>query len=206
MCADSSRSFPHQVLWRKLRRRYYLDGFAVFGGMFVLPPALCGVAWLCHGPISRWLTFGFGILWFLTCTFMMLAMSLSLIATRRQGKILPLMRFTLLWYILVNASTMIVLLIGRVDAAIYLSFGLLGLSGLWSGRASVRNTVLPLMAALALCLGFAAHSVWLVIPLLLLHYLQPWRVRPSLLEEMRRRPTRMEYLARSREQCAAGAG
>lgn len=206
MRAESSPSFLHRALWRKLRRRYFVDGLMLFGGAFVLPPALCGVAWLFHGPLAHWLTFSFGVLWFLTYTFITLVTSFSLWALARQGKLTPSKKFTLLWYVLVNAAAILALLLGRVDAALYLTFGLSALSGLWGGHASLRNTLPSLMVALALCLAFAAHAAWLVIPLLLLHYLQPWRVRPSLQEEIRRRPTCSEYVTRSRERCAAGGG
>lgn len=205
MTTDPSRSYPHRALWRKLRRRCFLDGSTLFVGALVLPSALCALAWLSHGPLSRWLVVCFGILWFVISMFGMLAMSIGLMVARRQDKVAPANQFALLWYILVNAVTMIALLFGRVDWAFYLTFGLTGLSGIWSGQATVRSFALPLLIRAALCLAFAAHAVWLLIPLLVLHYL-PSRGRPALTELVRHRPTRTEYLAKSREQCATGGG
>ncbi len=206
MSVQSFRSFPHLTLWRRLRRRYYLDSTTLFAGLFVLPPAFCGVAWLFHGPLSHWLAVTFGVLWFLASTFMTLAMLLCLVVMRRQSNLPARRRAMLLWQVVASSTTLLALVMGRVDAAFYFSFGGMGLTGLWDERASVRNTIPPLIVAIAVCFAFAAHAVWLVIPLLLLHNLSPWRVRPSLQEEVRRRPTRTEYLAQSRERCATGGG
>jgi len=206
MGAKSSRSFPHQALWRKLRRRYFVDGQTILYCLFVLPPVICSLAWLCNGPVSLLLTVAFGFLWFVSCTLTFLALSLSLIFRRRQNKAVPPLRFSPYWCALVMATTMIALLMRRVDWAFYLSFGFMNLSGLWNDQAARRKTVLSLVVGLALCLSFAAHAVWLVIPLLMLDCLLSWCIRPALLEELRRRPTRTEYVAHQREQCASGGG
>jgi hypothetical protein len=60
--------------------------------------------------------------------------------------------------------------------------------------------------AVALCLAFAAHLVWLLIPLFILQGWQPWRNSRPLAEEINLKPTRAEYVARQREVCAAGGG
>jgi hypothetical protein len=118
MSTEPSRSFPHNTLWRKLRRRYFFDRFSLFSGLFVYPAALCGIAWLCHGPC--WLTFCWGALWFLTNAFMTVVIVTSLVSEFRRGgqKLRPLpVRFFLVWSVLISGATIIALLMGRVDWA-----------------------------------------------------------------------------------------
>jgi hypothetical protein len=112
----------------------------------------------------------------------------------------------LVWHLTVNVAAVAALLLGRVDWAFYLAFGLSGLGNLASGRALSWRTALHLVSTLALCLAFAAHAVWVVGSLLLIQYLSLRRVRPELRQAIRQLPTRAEYVARSREACAAGGG
>jgi len=207
MSAEPSSFLPHNTLWRKLRRRYFFDRFSLFGAVFAYPAALCSVSWLLHGPL--WLTLCFGTLWFLASLFMTLAMAMSLTSGVRRGvqQLRPLsIRLTLFWSLFVNGATVIVLLMGRIDWAFYIVFGLSVLSGLGSGRTISFQTALQLVLGLALCLAFALHAVWMVVALLLLQFLRPWRFRPELREAIRQKPTRAEYVARSREACEAGGG
>jgi len=195
----------HASVWRRLRRRCYLDMPEALTGVFALPAALCTVAWMIHSDALRRVVFAFGALWVLVVAFTGAMAALGLVVMIWAGKLAaPMLRSTP-WYLCVSLATIVALLLGRVDAAFYLTYGATGLCALWFDRVTVRATVAPLAASLALCGAFAAHAVWAVIPLLLVYHLRPWRAS-SLLDEIRRRPTRAEYLAKRREQCAAGGG
>jgi hypothetical protein len=50
---DPLRSFPHNTIWRRLRRRWLIDRFTLFGVALACPRILCSVMWLLHGPFAR---------------------------------------------------------------------------------------------------------------------------------------------------------
>jgi hypothetical protein len=207
MGAEPYPSFPHNTLWRKLQRRYFLDRFSIVGAVFACPPALCSVSWLLHGPL--WFTLFCGACWFLTSLFMTFLMALGLISQIRRSVPQPHpfpSRLMLFWTVCVHLSTLIALLSGRVDWAFYITFGLSEWSGVWSSRAQPLQATLRFLFALALCLAFAKHAAWMVVSLLIIQFLRSWCFRPKLREAIRRLPTRAEYVDRSREACAAGGG
>jgi hypothetical protein len=207
MSAEPYPSFPHNTLWRKLQRRTFMDRFTTVGAVFACPPALCSVSWLLHGPL--WLTVCFGACWFLTSLLMTFVMAMGLISLTRRGvpQTGPLpRRLMLFWPACIHFSTLAALLMGRIDLAFYVAFGLSELSGLWSDRTKPLKTVLRFLGALALCIAFAEHATWLVVSLLILQTVPLWSFRPKLREAIRQLPTRAEYVVRSREACAAGGG
>lgn len=113
---DLFRFFPHNTVWRRLRRRFFVDRFTLFGVALACPPALCSVVWLLHGPL--WLTICLGALWISSSLFMTTTLAIGLVfkAGRddhksRSGSIRP----AIVWHLSVNVATVIVLLMGRVD-------------------------------------------------------------------------------------------
>ncbi len=208
MSAEPPQSFPHNALWRKLRRRYFVKSFpTLFGGAMFLLPAICGVTWLWRGPLWPWLTVGIGILWALwSAFFALMMMSVLTQQAGRGASLTPSQRTGFLFSGLVNGIVPLALLMGRVDWAFYSTFGLTYLSELWNHGNPIQRRMLRLALAATLCLAFAAHAAWLVVLLLLLNALQSQGRRTSLTEQIRLRPTRAEYVTRNREACAAGGG
>jgi len=204
---DPLRSFPHNTIWLRLRRRWLIDRFTMFGVALTCPPMFCGVMWLLHGPV--WLIICTGTLWVLSNLFVAATIALGLVfkASRsRQGARSGSVRVALLWQLFVTLATVIALLFGRVEWAVYASFGLASLGGLMNVRALSWRSAAQMALAIALCIAFAAHAAWAAVCLLLLQYLPFRRLRPDLRQAIRLLPTRVEYVARSREACSAGAG
>jgi len=176
------------------------------GAAFMLPPAICGVSWLLHGPL--WLTVTAGVIWGIYSLAFALSMTLVLVVTSKaRPQALSLStRLSHLCMLILQVATLLALLTGHIDWAFYMMFGLLNLTSLLGSRTLSFEGALNIASGAAVCLAFAYHVVWLIIPLLLLQYLQSWIFKPSLKEAITKLPTRAAYLARSREACGEGGG
>ncbi|MCW3051966.1 MAG: hypothetical protein JWN14_1136 [Chthonomonadales bacterium] len=202
----SDPSFPHNTWQRRLRRRNSLDYTQLLGVAFMLPPAICSLSWLLHGPL--WLTFATGVLWGIFILAITASMTLGLVVTSKaRPQTLPFSaRLNLLCMIILQVATLLALSSGHVDWAFYLMFGLPNLTSLLRSQTLSFDSARNIVFGVALCLAFAHHVAWLIIPLLLLQYLQSWFFKPGLKEMITKLPTRAEYLERSREACSTGGG
>jgi len=202
----SEPSFPHNAWQRRLCRRHSLDYTQLLGVAFMLPPAICSVSWLLHGPL--WLTLVMGVLWGTSLLVITASMTLAFVVTGKvRPQALPLStRLNLLGMIVFQVATLLALLTGHIDWAFYLMFGLLNLTGLLRGQTLSFEAARNIVFGAALCLAFAHHVAWLILPLVFLQYLQSWIIKPRLRERIKGLPTRVEYLERSREACGSGGG
>jgi hypothetical protein len=200
----SELSFPHNTWQRRLRRRFNPDYTQLTGVALMLPPAICSVSWLTHGPV--WLTLATGVIWGLFLLVLTAMLTVGLVATgkARPEAVPPSTRWNLLSMIVLLGATLLALLTGHIDWAFYLMFGLLNLTTLLKSRALSFESAWTIVCGAAVCLAFAYHVAWLIIPLLLLQYLQSWIIKPGLRERITKLPTRAEYVQRSREACAGG--
>jgi len=149
-----------------------------------------------------------GILWGLFSLMLTFTMTVSLVVTTRaRPQALPLStRLNLICMLVLQVATLFSLVTGHIDWAFYLMFGLSNLTSLLRSKTLSFESALSIVFGAALCLAFAHHMAWLILPLLLLECLQSWIFRPGLRERIKRLPTRAEYLERSREACGSGGG
>ncbi len=201
---DSARSFPHNTIWRRLRRRCFIDWFTLIGVALISPPMLCSAAWIFHGPV--WLIVCFGASWAFSKLFTATMVLVGMFAAGqiRNGSRIVVLQFGLVWQLIVIAATIVALLLGRIEWAIYCEFGLAYLPALVNVRTITWQSAVKAASSLAICVSVAAHAVWPAVCLLLVQFLPERRSRPSLEKVIRKLPTRAEYVDRKREACSTG--
>jgi len=205
MSAEPSALRSHNRLWRRLRRRHFFDGLSVIGPVVICPPAICCVSWLLQGPL--WVTVICGVLWALINLTMTLITTFTLVLLMRQGAPRQYSVPTcsnVAWPLFFFGATLVALLLGRVDWAFYISFGISPLSGLSKIWPISLSKALHLMLAAALCLAFAKHTVGIFLSLILLEFLRQLCTRPTVREVLTRKSTRAEHVARIRDLSGGG--
>jgi len=204
MSAKPDRPFDHNTLWRKFRRRYWMHPIWLLPWLLedlaFLIPALCMVAWMLRD--AGWQRLGDFLrgLWLIGSVAGLLFGLLSLWMRRRYSRRFasrPLPAMPVLPYV-IYALTAISLMQGRIDLAVYATFGLAALPKLQKNRSTA-------LLDLALTGAFALNAIWAVVVLLALRLFKQ-NQQPDFLEIIRQKPGRMEFVREAREQCAAGGG
>ncbi|HLV80365.1 MAG TPA: hypothetical protein VKT32_08785 [Chthonomonadaceae bacterium] len=172
-----------------------------------LVPALCMIAWMLKDSGWQWLFDFLRDLWLLRSIGGLLFGLFFLWVRGRYGKRLaarPLSLLAALPYVICGL-TALALLQGRIDLAVYATFGLTALYRIWHGRQEEQFNPGAAIIDVALIAAFALNAVWAVVALLALHLFRQ-TASSGLQEEIRQKPGQMEYVHRAREQCAAGGG
>lgn len=195
----------YKSLSRRLRRRFHVPLFFLLMQFSTLVPVVCAVAWMLRDAGWGWLAFLTGVLWFFGSILTSLPVLLSLTARRQNRQESPLPLSFWFTYILPRLLTAMALLVGRVDVAVVVAalFDILEMlihkDGITASDAALVGRKAAALAA------FVYNAVWLFVPLVVYEFLG--KLRPlSLLDSLRSKPTRAEYVEQTREACEAGGG
>ena len=208
---------PHNMLWRKIRRRWWFGPFplSLFVTVMYIVPPLCIVAWLWKdvsgellAQVMRWLWFMCTLSVFLPSVLMLLCLKAARPGRPVDSWIADRERFLkLLLSVLCQSLTLVALLCGRIDCAALSSYGATTISTLWDclSRKSCHALLQALYAA-AIIAAVIAKEVWLVAAGSLLSQLIKPLFKPSLREIVSQKPSRAEVVDQERRLCATGGG
>lgn len=204
----------YKSLWCKLKRRCLVPRFVLLLGLLLAPialtPALCVVAYLLRDQGWGWLVTVTSGLWLvIQGCFLLLLLLLQILRRKfKQMQTLPQTASTLLS----PFSSLIIigaLFLGRVDVAIYVSYGWGTVAAFtqWRKKGILASVVTASINGLLLA-AFVAGSLWLVLLLLSLQITwqfskTPWTALPN---ELRKKPSQREFMTKAREACVAGGG
>lgn len=208
----------HRLWWRRLRRRYPLGVFlsGAFPWWLCLPAiglflafvvAQWGiVAWMWRdrgwnnfAAFARWV-------WFFVCVLGVVTMALWLVGQLWARRLEERGRLCAFVALLVNGLGALALLMGRIDWAVAIVYGLGAANKVCNARdwklwrLSLPNAFLSLGVVTA----FFAGWPWIVAACLFLPYVLPVFFKPTLREMLANKPTRREFIEKIRERCESG--
>src|SRR5579871_2121735 len=165
MSAKPIRFYPHNVPWRKIRRRHGFHPLSMFtSGMAAIPFAFL-LAWMSRDAGWGWLAVLTGVIWVLSKLFHLGIWAVSLLARSRTGRRLGSAQglFAFDIYMFGNGLSLIALLLGRIDLALSIEFGWNALISLMpiNGKTIGAQNLLSALLYGALLAAFALHAVGL---------------------------------------------
>jgi hypothetical protein len=205
--ATSAPPLSHRSLWRRLRRRFPI--LPLWAWLIALPaiaPWMAALA-LAEPSMPGWVATLARWLWLVTGLAFLAIPVFFLLVMREHTSVVPTLRKNMALSLVGQVATVVCLVAGRLDWAIYAQSGW---SILWTAIAVAQKQSKVRFASLVenLCVlsGVVAREVWLVLLGAAVSLLDSFYLRKRIFTVLKTKPARETYVTQKQAACAAGGG